>query len=168
MHRVSNWAAGLSLLAFAAFATHAAETPTDPQGFVKGAMQVALLEVEASRLAQANAASVPVRDFAARSVSEQGKASAELTVIAKAKTIEVPGVMGADREKQLSKLQGRKGKAFDRAYAELMVQDLGTAVELFQANVSHPDGELAAFAARTLPMLQEHKRLAGNLKANLK
>ncbi|MET0280134.1 MAG: DUF4142 domain-containing protein [Steroidobacteraceae bacterium] len=157
-----------ALAALMATALPAAEAPTDPSGFVSGATQAGLVEVELAQLALASSGNVAVKQFATRMATDHRAANAELAAMAAAKGIAVPNALDADHRKMITGLRGKTGKAFDAAYAAHMVQDHAAAVELFQANVSHPDGELAAFAGKTLPVLQEHKRLADNLQANLK
>jgi predicted outer membrane protein len=49
-----------------------------------------------------------------------------------------------------------------------MVQDHEKVIKLFEPNVANPDGELGAFAAKTLPVLKQHQQLSDNLRANLK
>jgi len=145
-----------------------AEPPAEATAFVNAAAQAGLMEVQAAKLALNASASAAVKTFATRMVADHEKIHAELAAIAKAKQIPVPGTLDADHAKRVTSLRGLTGTSFDTAYAMQMVDDHAKAVELFQANVSQPDGELAAFAGKTLAVLQEHKRLADNLKANLK
>jgi putative membrane protein len=158
----------MALGALLALQLSAAETPTDPSGFVNGATQAGLLEVQLAQMALTTSANPAVKQFATRMVTDHAAANAELAAIAKAKGIAVPAALDADHSKMMHALHGQTGKAFDAAYAAHMVQDHAAALELFQANVSHPDGELATFAGKTLPVLQEHKRLADNLQANIR
>jgi len=63
-------------------------------------------------------------------------------------------------------LSAKSGAAFDKAYADHMAKDHSKAVALFESASKSSDPELAAFAQKTLPTLQEHKQLADNLRAN--
>jgi putative membrane protein len=61
----------------------------------------------------------------------------------------------------LAKLQGAN---FDREFMRHMVTDHEKAVRLFAAQAQDgTDAELKAFAAKTLPTLQEHLRMAQTL-----
>lgn len=148
-------------------AAMAAEHPTDPQGFVQSATQANLAEIELGKLAQTRSTNEAVKSFAARMVADHTRANDELAALASTKSI-VTNASPAAATSTAQPFAAKKGKAFDRAYADHMVHDHAAALDLFQANVSHPDGEIAAYVARTLPVLQEHRRLAENLKANLK
>jgi len=142
--------------------------PTDATAFVGSAAQAGLMEVAAARHALDVSKNEAVRTFASRMIADHEKAHAELMQIATAKHIPFPQALDAPHAKTVDALRGKSGKTFDAAYAKQMVRDHAEAIELFQANVVHPDSELASFAARTLTALQEHKRLADNLAANLK
>jgi len=160
--------AAIALAAMFSGAALAATPPTDATAFVSSAAQAGLTEVAAARQALEASKNEAVRSFASRMITDHEKAHAELLQIATAKRIPFPAALDAPHAKMVESLRGKTGKSFDAAYAKQMVRDHAQAVELFQANVTHPDGELAAFAARTLSVLQEHKRLADNLDANLK
>jgi len=54
-----------------------------------------------------------------------------------------------------------QGAAFDRAYMDAMVKDHETDVREFQTeSKSGSDPEIKAWAAKTLPTLEEHLRVA--------
>lgn len=61
-------------------------------------------------------------------------------------------------------LQNLKGKAFDVAFVDQMIADHLQAIRDFQQAAAGPDGEVKAFAAKTLPTLQKHLQEAQNLK----
>jgi len=141
--------------------------PTLPAAFVSSASQAGMMEVEAAKIAQRTSQNAAVKSFAAKMVMDHQKAQTELTGIAKSKEITVPTTLDAEHTKMVDALRARTGKAFDTAYAMQMVHDHTEAVALFEANVSGPDGELGAFAAKTLPVLKEHQRMADQLNASM-
>ena len=145
----------------------AAQPQTEAGPFVASATQAGLMEIEAARVALEKSKNADVRAFATRMIADHGKTNEELKAIAAHKSIPVPSSLDSEHTKMLKPLREASSGAFDKTYATRMVADHAAAVELFQANVVHPDSELSAFAARTLPALQEHKRLADNLRANL-
>jgi len=63
-------------------------------------------------------------------------------------------------------LSAKSGAEFDAAYAQHMAEGHAKAVELFEAESKATDSDLAAFASKTLPTLNEHKQLADRLAAN--
>jgi putative membrane protein len=145
-----------------------AAPPAEATAFVNTAAQAGLMEIQAANLARNVSTNEAVKTFAARMIADHGKIHAELAALAKSKQIPIPSTLDTEHAGLVESLRARSGSAFDAAYAQQMVDDHGKALELFQANVSQPDGELAAFAGKTLVVLQEHKRLADNLNANLK
>ena len=168
MRHLPTWTVTL-MLACGVHATTAlsVEHPTDPQGFVQRATDANLTEIALGNLAQARSSNPAVISFATRMIADHTQANDELAALVKAKSI-VASPMDPSGSPVVKQLGTKKGKAFDKAYADHMIHDHAAALELFQANVSHPDGEIAAYVGRMLPALQEHRRLAENLKANLK
>ena len=67
----------------------------------------------------------------------------------------------------VKKLGAKSGAAFDADYAKHMTMGHTQAVALFQSAAQSSDPELAHFAKKTLPTLQEHKRMADSLNANV-
>lgn len=153
-------------IAFAA--RPAAPPPSEPAAFVQAAAQTGLLELEAARVAMNASGNPAVKSFADRMIVDHEKANAELFAIAKARSIPVPVELDAEGARKLKALRDKSPKDFDAAYAAQMLDDHAAAVALFEANISSPDGELAAFVGRTLPVLEQHHHLAENLKINLK
>jgi putative membrane protein len=127
--------------------------------FLTHAAQDGEAEIELGRLAQAQAADAKVKDFGARMQKDHGNANAELRAIAAKKGLTIPGGPGphAAMKAKLEKLQGA---TFDQAYMKAMVDDHTKAVKEFQLATNSPDADVKAFAAKTLPTLQEHLKLA--------
>ena len=68
----------------------------------------------------------------------------------------------------MNKLSELSDKKFDRAYAKEMVTDHEKAVKLFQSyQRASSNKELEAFARETLPVLEEHLRMAQALEKSL-
>ena len=154
-------------MAFSGAALGAAP-PAEATAFVNAAAQAGLMEVQAAKLARSISTNEAVKTFAARMITDHERIHAELAAVAKPKQIPIPATLDVEHASLLESLRAHSGSGFDAVYAHHMVDDHAKAVELFQANVSQPDGELAAFAGKTLAVLQEHKRLADNLNTNLK
>jgi putative membrane protein len=127
--------------------------------FLTHAAQDGEAEIEMGKLAQEKAADAKVKDFGARMQKDHGNANAELRAIAAKKGLTIPGGPGphAAMKNKLEKLQGA---AFDQAYMRGMVDDHTKAVKEFQMATNSPDADVKAFAAKTLPTLQEHLKLA--------
>jgi putative membrane protein len=146
----------------------ASPPPSEPAAFVQAATQAGLMEIEAGKLAMNVSTNPDVKTFADRMITDHGRASAELAVIAKKKSITVPTDLDLVHVRTLKGLRGKSARDFEAAYAAQMVEEHAGAVQLFEANAGNRDSELAAFVELTLPVLREHKRLADQLKASLK
>lgn len=168
MALVALLAIGSLVPVFAAETKPKAPPPAEPAAFVQAAFQAGLLELEASRVAMNASSNASVKSFADRMIVDHEKANTELAALAKAKSLTVPTALDADAAKKLKALRDKPARDFDAAYAAQMLDDHTAAVALFQANISSPDGELAAFVGRTLPVLEHHRHEAENLKINLK
>jgi putative membrane protein len=140
--------------------------PANPdQAFVMEAAQDGHAEVEHGKLAQKNASSSAVKEYGQRMVTDHSKAGAELSAIAKKLGIAPPADMGDKHKAEHKKLAALKGDKFDSEYAAHMVQAHQTAVNLFQKQAKQGDAkELRDFAAKSLPLLEEHLKMARALK----
>jgi putative membrane protein len=136
--------------------------------FVKAAAQDGMTEVELGKLAMAKSNNAVVKRFAQKMVQDHGAADAELSGIATGKGLEVPAGLDAKHQGMVTKLAAKSGTAFDADYARHMAMDHTQAVALFQSEAENSsDPELASFAKKTLPTLQEHKRMADTLSASV-
>ena len=61
-----------------------------------------------------------------------------------------------------------RGAEFDRAYMHEMVEDHDTDVKKFRQEAEHAnDADLKAFAQKTLPVLEQHQKLAHDINKSL-
>lgn len=133
--------------------------------FVTAAAQDGHAEVELGKLAQKNGSSAAVKEYGQRMVTDHSKAGAELAAIAKRLNITVPSGSSEKHEAHYKKLAALKGDKFDGEYAQHMIDDHQKAVALFQKQAKQGDArELREFAAKTLPTLEEHLKMARALK----
>jgi len=137
-----------------------------PETFVKEAALDGMTEVELAKVALKKSKNDEVKQFAQKMSQDHSQANEQLTSIAKSKGISVPTKLDAKHEAMVKMLSAKSGAAFDKAYADHMAKDHSKAVALFESASKSSDPELAAFAQKTLPTLQEHKQLADNLRAN--
>jgi len=137
-----------------------------PATFVKKAAIDGMAEVELGKIAASKAQDEKVREFAQKMVTDHTKANEELASIAKKKGMTVPTQLDAEHKMVLQSLNAKSGKAFDDAYSQHMNADHAKAVALFQGAVTGADPDLAAFAKKTLPTLEEHKQMAQRLASS--
>ena len=129
--------------------------------FARQAAIEGIAEVEHGRLAAEKATNADVKQFGQRMVDDHGKANDELKSWASANNVTLPTDMGAQHKAMQDRLTKLSGDAFDRAYMAHMVTAHGRAVSSFQrASKTARNADLKAWAAKTLPTLQEHHKLA--------
>jgi len=139
-----------------------AQTPSNPdQKFVTEAAAGGAAEVEFGKLATERATNPDVKAFGQRMVDDHGKAGTELKELAASKKITVATTLEPKDKALRDRLMKLQGSAFDRAYMDAMVKDHETDVREFQTeSKSGSDPEIKAWAAKTLPTLEEHLRIA--------
>ncbi len=77
--------------------------------------------------------------------------------------------MMEEHQKAMSKLAGLSGADFDREYMEMMVKDHEKVAALLEkASTNASDADIKAFAAKTLPVVNEHLQMARSIQASLK
>jgi putative membrane protein len=150
-------------LAASAFAGQPQQAITD-QTFIEKAVVGGLAEVQLGKMAADMASSAEVKQFGQRMVQDHSKANQELMALVKTKAISVPTALDQKHQEEADRLAKLQGPAFDRAYLQQMVKDHEEDVQLFSTQAKQgKDPELKAFAAKTLPTLEEHLRMVRNL-----
>jgi putative membrane protein len=138
------------------------------RNFVKEAAMGGMAEVELGRLAQQNAQHDEVRQFGARMVQDHTAANQRLMTIVAAKDVTVPQQLDEKHRKAFEKLSKMRGAEFDRAYMREMVEDHEKTVKKFHQQAQQGnDGDLKEFAQNTLPVLEQHLKLAQDLSKSL-
>ena len=145
----------------------AVEAGSNPATFVKTAALDGMTEVELGKLAASKSSTSDVKKFAQKMVQDHEQANQQLAAIARSKGLAVPTKLDAKHEAMVKELSSKSGAAFDSAYASHMAKAHTKAVALFEAASQSSDPDLAAFAKKTLPTLQEHEQLANNLNASV-
>jgi len=129
--------------------------------FIMEAAQGGLAEVELGQMASSKAQSAEVKQFAQRMVTDHGKANEELKSLAQSKNMTLPTDVGAKHKATKERLEKLSGAQFDRAYMQDMLSDHQKDVNDFRKeSQSGKDPEVKAWAAKTLPTLQEHLQMA--------
>jgi len=131
------------------------------QKFVKVATDANLAEINHGNLASQQAADPEVRAFGQRMVTDHSMANQQLLMLADRKKIRVPQEMGEEHKKMQEKLTKLQGAKFDREYITHMVHGHKEAVSLFETESKEgKDADLKAFAAKTLPIIKDHLKMA--------
>jgi putative membrane protein len=124
-----------------------------------------MAEVEMARLALTKASSDAVKQYAQKMIDDHTAANAELMQIASAKNLTLPTAPDAKHRAMMAKLEKLSGAAFDREYVmNAGHKDHQKMEKLFRDESTRGrDADLKAFATKTLPVVQEHLRLARDL-----
>jgi putative membrane protein len=141
--------------------------PAD-RDFVRTVAEADLAEIEASRLALSRASRPEVKADAQHLLLDHRKIQADLAELAQKKGVTLPTATDDEHKKTLEHLADLSGAEFDRAYAAAMGSDHTQAVSLFE---EHPkkgrDGDVRAFAEKTVPTLRMHLKMVRDLSSKL-
>lgn len=160
--RVENAANGNSNM-------NAGRSSADQNDFSKKAAEGGMAEVELSKLAVTKAQNAEVKKFAQTMITDHTKANEELKALAAKKSVTLPADLDAAHKSMMDKLKGMSGAEFDKAYVDAMVNDHNSAVELFKKQAGDDsDGDLKAFAAKTLPTLEGHQKMIMGIQGKMK
>jgi putative membrane protein len=134
---------------------------TSDASFMTIAGRGGIAEVQMAQLAERNGQSPAVKRFARKMLEDHGQTNQAMAAMAQRKQITPPETMGADQQQIYDRLATLRGRAFDRAYAQAMVADHEEDLRAFETEASNgTDAEVRAMAARHVPMLREHLRMA--------
>jgi putative membrane protein len=137
--------------------------------FVAKAAMGGVMEVEAGNLAQQNGQSERVKAFAAMMVKDHQNANQELMSLASNRGMNVAPALPPDMQKHMDAMKNMKGRAFDKHYMSMMVNDHKKTVADFQKQAnSGSDQDLKAWAAKMLPALQMHRDSAVAINQTIK
>ncbi|KQM66015.1 hypothetical protein ASE74_08985 [Pedobacter sp. Leaf216] len=146
------------------------ETGVDEAGatFLRKAAVGGIMEVEAAKIAQKNAKSAEVKDFAAKMLADHTKANTELKALAVNKKIITPDALPAEDQIHIDAMKKMTGAAFDKHYMDMMVTDHDKTVALFKQGTENRDQAVKTWATNTLTVIQSHDEMAKKIVANLK
>ncbi len=136
--------------------------------FLMKAAEGNLAEVQLGQLAKDKASDSSVKDFAQRMIDDHMKVLTEIQKMGGDKAVSIPSQLNAKDSATKNRLSKLSGAEFDRAYMTDMVSDHRQDVKEFeQQSKSATDPDIKAFAAKTLPTLQEHLHMAEKIHAEL-
>ncbi|AKQ46816.1 hypothetical protein TH63_16185 [Rufibacter radiotolerans] len=148
----------------------AAAIQNQDQAFLMKAASGGMMEVEAGKLASTKAKDAAVKQFGQRMVTDHTKANTELKALAAKKGITLPAGLMAEHQSHLDMLsKATAGAEFDQVYMQHMVQAHDKDIMEFERqSASGQDAEVKAFAAKTLPVLRDHRKAAQPIFDKLK
>ena len=132
------------------------------QAFITKAVQGNLAEVQMGRLAQEKGHSDETKAFGQRLVTDHSHANERASAVASGIGVTPPTEPTAKQRADHDRLAKLSGASFDRAFAAHMVADHEKDVREYRAEAKKKDAA-AAYAAETLPVLEQHLQMAQGL-----
>ena len=130
--------------------------------FIREAASANLKEVRLGQLAQSKSSNPAVKEYGLRMVTDHNKLEQDLISVVSRNGIALKPALTPEHVQQIhGLLVGPSGEPFDQAYMTMMNQDHQTDVARFESesrDAASP--EVRDFAARSLPILQQHLSLA--------
>jgi putative membrane protein len=172
--------AAVAVVLFTAAAAFAQETrPANPpttvmplsetdRHFIMEAARGGDHEVELGDMARQKGQSAAVKQFGARMVQDHGKAGQEVRQLARSKGVRLTDTGTAHKEPSVDRLAKVSPAEFDREYVNAMVQDHEKDVAEFRRmSQTATDPDVRAWAAKTLPTLEDHLATIKSIKGNM-
>jgi putative membrane protein len=149
--------------------TTAPALTSSDKDFIANALQAGMLEVALGNEIAQKSVAPDVKSFGDRMVKDDTTADDELSDIAMRKGLTVPDALDPSNQSKLDELAKLDGAKLDRKYAHEMVSDHeGNVADFRRATEDLQDPDLRAWAARRLPILEDHLAAAKALEAHAK
>ena len=133
--------------------------------FACEAARAGMMEITLGNAASQKSTDTAVQQFGQRMVTDHGKAGDQLKQIATQKGATLPAELTAVQQKHVDHLNSLSSPDFDKAYLAMMVKDHKEVLKEFErAAKDAQDPDLRAFAANTVPVVQEHLKMAEDLR----
>jgi putative membrane protein len=123
--------------------------------FLQKAAESGMKEVTVSEAVLAHLAHSQTQQFARMMVRDHSENNQELMALAERKGVQLP-----ERNERLTRKWSEKSEGADDRYMKEMVADHKKTINLFEKGAKSEDPEIAAFAQKTLPKLQQHLQMA--------
>jgi putative membrane protein len=132
------------------------------------AAEANMAEVELGKLAASKAGSSDVKSFAQMMVDDHSKALTELKTLAQQKNLKWSTNLDHKDLALKEKLSKLSGPEFDRVYMQAMVSGhRNVANEVRNESKSGKDPDAKAWAAKTLPTVEEHLKKAEDVNKTI-
>lgn len=130
--------------------------------FIREAASANLKEVRLGQLAQSKSSNPAVKEYGLRMVTDHNRLEQDLISVVSRNGIALKPALTPEHVQQIhGLLVGPSGEPFDQAYMTMMIQDHQTDLARFESESRDADSpEVRDFAARSLPVLQQHLSLA--------
>jgi putative membrane protein len=153
--------AGLSAFCLSAQPNLPAKVNSADQAFLRHAAEIDLSEVDLAQLAKQTATTEQVKQFAQQMITDHTNNLQTLKDLAARKDVTLPDQLSTKKTALYARLTKLSGTEFDHAYINAMVDGHTKAVALFKKeSQTAADSAVRNYASQTLPMVEEHLKLA--------
>jgi putative membrane protein len=137
--------------------------------FMDQASQINLTEISLGKYMQARATVTAARNLGARYARDHTTAQANLRALASRLRVTLPTTTGPKNASTVARVEAQKGRTMDVDFASASVSGHKAAIAIFRKEESAGSNPaVKAYAARFLPMLQTHLRMAEHLESQLR
>ena len=141
------------------------------EAFARAATESGLAELMTSYLALQKAREGAVEDFAWTMIEHHGSSIGDLAQSLGGQQTLLPAGLpmgpNAEQVREIERLRGLTGEAFDEAYLEHEVQAHRETIALYEAGSRVDDEGVARYAATSLPVLRAHLEIAQMKQARM-
>jgi putative membrane protein len=135
----------------------AGPTDTAAASFAVTAVKGGMMEIELGKLAQEKAVNPRIKNFGHMMEADHSDANNKLKDLAISRHISLPMDTGKEMQDKINELKMKPGKAFDKVYMDMMLDDHKKVIKAFEkAGKELNDTEIKGFVINTLPALQKH------------
>jgi putative membrane protein len=136
--------------------------------FIDQASQINLTEISLGRYMRTHAITAIAKNLGASYARDHAAAQASLRALASRLHATLPTTPGGQNESTVDRVEAQKGRNMDVAFAKTSVIGHQAAISIFRKEESAGSNPaVKAYAARYLPMLQMHLRLAEHAESVL-
>lgn len=144
----------------AAVLANESDVDEDGKVFIKAAALNGVMEVELAKIAQKQASSKQVKNFADMMISDHTRIYNDLKKLATDKHILLPITLEPAQTDQVNRLKALSGSSFDEIYMRMASTSHEQAIKDYQAGAANRDKQVNRFAAENIPVLKEHLKSA--------
>ena len=142
------------------------KTDVADNAFIMKVAEINMEKIKLGKLAQQRSSMGSVKELGKMMVTEHTQAMTKLAALAKTKMVTLPTVETGKLSADYKMLAAKKGKSFDKAYSDMMVNGHKEAIALFEkTNRETKDNDIKAMTGEMIPALKTHLEHAEMCKA---
>ena len=131
--------------------------PTIDNAFLMKAAECNKAAIDAGKIAERQAASSEVKNFAKHMVKEHTMCYDKLAELLKNRKVGIVSGTDPNIREELKRLAKNEGAAFDEAYMQCVVKEHRKAIGMFKAQINTgKEADITSFAKEALPELRQH------------